>query len=379
MALPWLVLQLSRSDATLGRVLMAAALPRAALMLVGGALSDRVSPARVLLITNVSRALLVASVATLVTTGLAELWQLYPIALFFGVIDALAGPAWIAVVPRVAGDDGLAAANSIVQGTSQVSALVAPAPAGALIAARGVGAGFAVSALASVVAGAACALMSRPTDGPPARDSADAKHPTSEASPPGRTMAVLRDCLRDPALRAYLLLIAALSFATTGPLAVGIPSLARVRFAGSVSLGVMLSASGGGTLIGAFLAGSRGRVRHRGVLLLAANALIGVLLILLAYAPTVAVASLVLGLMACASTFVSVIAMAALQSQTRRAILGRLMSVVMLASVGLSPVSYLLAGFASAFDPALLFGAAGALVVGTTGLAAFSPALRRVD
>jgi len=45
-ALPWLVLQLSRSDMALGSVLMTAALPRAALMLAGGALSDRVPPAR---------------------------------------------------------------------------------------------------------------------------------------------------------------------------------------------------------------------------------------------------------------------------------------------------------------------------------------------
>ncbi|MEP7307673.1 MAG: MFS transporter [Acidobacteriota bacterium] len=378
-ALPWVVLQVSGSDATLGRLLTVAALPRASLMLVGGALSDRMPPARVLLLTSVARAFLLATVAVLVTAGLAELWQLYPIALVFGVLDALSGPAWIAIVPSIVGDDGLTTVNGVVQGTSRVSALIAPTPAGALISTAGLGAGFGVSAVANALAGAAFALMLRPIERAPARGSAHTHLSGPDSATPGHIMAVLRNCMRDPALRAFLLLIAALSFATSGPLAVGIPSLARVRFAGSVSLGFMLSASGAGTLVGAFLAGSRRRVRHRGVLLLAVNALIGVLLILLAYAPTVAAAGVVLALMACASTLVSVIATAALQAQTPHAILGRLMSIVMLASVGLSPASYFLAGLASAFDPALLFGAAGALVIVVTGVAGFSPALRRVD
>jgi hypothetical protein len=55
------------------------------------------------------------------------------------------------------------------------------------------------------------------------------------------------------------------------------------------------------------------------------------------------------------------------------------MGIVLLASVGLTPVSYLLAGFASAIDPALMFGVAGAIVVAATARAAFVPALRQLD
>jgi predicted MFS family arabinose efflux permease len=375
-ALPWLVLELSRSDAALGTVLMTAALPSAALTLVGGALSDRVPPARVLFFATLTRALLVATVAALVIAGLAQLWHLYVLALVFGVLSALSGPASTAIVPRVADDKGLPAANGILQSTSQVSAFVAPTPAGVLMASAGTGASFAVSAVASGLAGLVFVLL------PGARSSAsasgDAPLPTSPASTPGSTMETLRAYLGHPALQAYLMLIATLSLATSGPLAVGIPSLARVRFGGSVSLGLMLSASGAGAFIGTLLAGSRGRMRHRGALLLGVNALIGVLLILLAYAPTVASASLVIGAMACGSSFVNLIVIAKLQ-EADPAILGRLMGVVMLASVGLTPVSYLLAGLASAVDPALMFGAAGALVIAATGRAAFAPALRRVD
>ncbi len=43
-ALPWLVLQITGSGLALGTVLMAAAIPRAVFMLMGGAVTDRVSP-----------------------------------------------------------------------------------------------------------------------------------------------------------------------------------------------------------------------------------------------------------------------------------------------------------------------------------------------
>ncbi|HUB08549.1 MAG TPA: MFS transporter, partial [Myxococcales bacterium] len=42
-ALPWLVLGLTGSSIALGAISMTAAIPRAALMLIGGAVTDRVS------------------------------------------------------------------------------------------------------------------------------------------------------------------------------------------------------------------------------------------------------------------------------------------------------------------------------------------------
>lgn len=373
--LPWLVLQLSQSDAALGSVLMTAAIPSAALTFYGGALSDFVPPARVLMRAHLLRAAFVAVVATLVMTDVAQLWHLYPLALAFGVISAFSAPASTAIVPRIADDKGLPAANGILQSTAQASAFVVPTVAGALTASMGVGASFGVSAGAAALGAAAVTRLPGATKRSSASTGGDAQ---PHATTPGATKEALRVYLHDPALRGYLMLVAALSLATTGPLAVGIPSLARSRFGGSVSLGIMMSAAGAGAFLGTLLAGSRGRMRHRGALVLGVNALIGGLLVLLAYAPTVAVASLVIGLMSGCSSFVSLIVTAKLQ-EVQRDILGRLMGVVMLASVGLAPVSHLLAGLASAVDPTLMFGVAGGVVIAATGRAALVPALRRVD
>ncbi len=59
-ALAWLALQLTGSGVALGTVLMAAAIPRAVFMLLGGAMSDRVSPRSLMIISNALRAVVVA-------------------------------------------------------------------------------------------------------------------------------------------------------------------------------------------------------------------------------------------------------------------------------------------------------------------------------
>src|SRR6476620_208909 len=64
-ALPWLVLQLTGSNLAVGTVLMAAAVPRALLMLAGGAVSDRIAPRRIMLRTASLRTLFVGAVGAL--------------------------------------------------------------------------------------------------------------------------------------------------------------------------------------------------------------------------------------------------------------------------------------------------------------------------
>src|SRR5512142_342089 len=65
-ALPWLVLQTTGSPLAVGTTLMTAAIPRAAFMLLGGAVTDRVAPRSILLLSNATRAVLVGALGALV-------------------------------------------------------------------------------------------------------------------------------------------------------------------------------------------------------------------------------------------------------------------------------------------------------------------------
>src|SRR5579859_3381215 len=151
-ALAWLTLQLTGSGVALGTVLMAAAIPRAVFMLVGGAISDRISPRSLMLVANALRTVVVAVVAALVLTGHVQLWQLYVLALIFGVVDAFFYPALNTIVPMLVSDEQLSPANGVVQIMQQVSGLVGPALAGLLVAAAGTGPAFAIDSASFAVA-----------------------------------------------------------------------------------------------------------------------------------------------------------------------------------------------------------------------------------
>src|SRR5512144_1753875 len=82
-ALPWLVLQLTGNALAVGIVLATAGIPRALFMLVGGALTDRFTPRRLMIGSNLSRMALTGLLAMLVMTSLIQTWMLYLFALLF--------------------------------------------------------------------------------------------------------------------------------------------------------------------------------------------------------------------------------------------------------------------------------------------------------
>jgi MFS family permease len=67
-AVAWLVLELTGSNLAVGAVLAAASVPRAVLMLLGGAVSDRFSPRTSMFVGGLARALIMAVLAGLALT-----------------------------------------------------------------------------------------------------------------------------------------------------------------------------------------------------------------------------------------------------------------------------------------------------------------------
>lgn len=100
-ALPWVVLQLTGSAVAVGTILMAVAIPRALLMLFGGALTDRISARRILMSTASARTLLVTIIGFLLWWHKLQLWKLYVLGFVFGVADAFAWPAATTLLPSV--------------------------------------------------------------------------------------------------------------------------------------------------------------------------------------------------------------------------------------------------------------------------------------
>ena len=185
-ALSWLVLGMTGSGLALGAILIAAAIPRGLFMLVGGVLSDRISPRDLALASNVVRAALTTIVAALVLGAQVELWQLALVGVVFGTVDAIFLPAINTLIPRLVPADRLAPANAVMQGTAQLVGTVGPAIAGFAVALIGVGAAFAIDALSFAVAAGALWLV---------RSGARPGHPADPGSP-GPRCHDRRPCIR---------------------------------------------------------------------------------------------------------------------------------------------------------------------------------------
>src|SRR5262245_42069484 len=136
-ALPWVVLQLTGSGVAMGTVAMAAGFPRAVLMLLGGAVTDRTSPRRLLMATASARTISVAAIGALLWMQQLHLWHLYVLAIAFGTADAFALPSAGAMLRSLVEPEQLPAANSIWQSSALLTGVVGPAPAGWLTKALG--------------------------------------------------------------------------------------------------------------------------------------------------------------------------------------------------------------------------------------------------
>ena len=121
-AMPWLILQQTGSAVAMGTIMMAGAVPRTVLMLMGGAVSDRTSPRRIMMITAGTRAILVTVLGGLISLHLLHTWQLYAMAALFGTADAFDAPAGQAFIPFLVKPEQLVAAISVSQVRTQLSA-----------------------------------------------------------------------------------------------------------------------------------------------------------------------------------------------------------------------------------------------------------------
>jgi hypothetical protein len=387
-ALSWLVLGMTGSGLALGAILIAAAIPRGLFMLVGGVLSDRVSPRDLALVSNVVRAALTTIVAALVLGARVELWQLALVGVVFGTVDAIFLPAINTLIPRLVPADRLAPANAVIQGTAQLVGTVGPAIAGFAVALIGVGAAFAIDALSFAVAAVALWLVrSGGRPGPPADPGTPDPAATiidhasdDDAARPslaGALVAGAREVLGDPVMRSIVVVSTATNLAFTGPTVIGLPWLVLVHFGSDAfALGLLFAAFGAGSLGGVLVAGSTPHPRHFGSIVLGLVLAMGLGLAAVGLAPSLPIVGVIALCVGAMNGYVGVVVIAWVQGRTDPAMLGRTMSFMMLGSVVAAPLSLALAAIVVDTHAGPMFVAAGLLVVGS-GIVALASGLQR--
>ncbi|MGW5531798.1 MFS transporter [Streptomyces xanthochromogenes] len=371
------VLKLSEPGMTTGFVLVAVALPRAALLLPAGVLVDRVGPARIAAGAAWLRVAVLLALGALITLTSPSVATVALLAGLLGAADAAYFPAALALLPAVVPTEKLARVNALVQGAESGGDLVGPAVAAGVIAVVGFDATLGgIAALAALAAVALSMPIRAVRRGERVGDAAESAEVDGERVSTARALgAGLRYAWREPVVRGMLAAIALINITVVGPVLVGGAVLADQRLGGAGSLGIVLSGFGAGSLAGSLVAGWRPPAR-RGWTVVGGVAAIGAGMAGLAAVTDVVAATAVVSLIGLGSAFLGVVVVATLQERVPERLLGRVLSLVVLATVAFDPFSYLLAGVLVPFGTTTLFLVCGGAVLACAGLVATSPAIR---
>lgn len=394
-ALPWLVLQMTGDTLVLGTVLALISIPRALFILIGGALVDRHSPKRVLMVSKYVNLVLLATLAGLVLAGMLTLWMVYALSLGIGLATAFSIPAGTAMMPHVVARSQLQAANGVNLGLRQLTMFLGPLAAGLLIAlfgdaaasgtasgaeqaranATGIGLAFALDALSFAVSAWTLSKVQA--------------HPSMSASASAAPQPVWTSVLqglahfwRDHELRTCFLYWSAVALFIMGPIHIAIPVLASsTPQLGAAAFGTIVGAHGAGTLLGMVLSGMlpRMRIGSLGMTILVFDAIIGALFIPMGLITAVwqgAALMLAIGLL---GGFMQVSVFTWIQQRVPPTLLGRAMSLFMFIFMGLAPISAAVTGWVmKSITLIQLFAASGGTLVLLTALALVLTPMRRV-
>jgi MFS family permease len=368
-AVAWLVLQLTGSTLAVGSILAAAAVPRAVLMLLGGALSDRLTPRTTMLAAGLARGVVMGVLAALVLTGSVQLWQLFVGAVLLGVISAFFMPASTSILPRLVADDQLEAGNALLNLSRTAAMVLGPVAGGVIVAVAGAGYAFTADAAGFFLVALLVAGLPAGGRGPGA----------SAKSALGDVRDGVVHVWRDIPLRVTLVVIAILNLLALGAIEVGLPALAHQRFTqGAIALGSAFAAWGIGSTLGSLAAGARPAPRRFGWLLVGTVALLGAGIAGAGVAPTLPVLVAVMAITGVVEGLATTYVISWIQRRTERDMQGRVMSLVMLTSVGLEPLALAVAGALAAQNLALLFWISAAAVELTALAAGVSRTVRRL-
>ena len=378
-ALTWLVLRVTGPGAELGLVLAVASIPGTILTPAGGVLSDRYSPALIMIWTSAGRVLLLALLTFLIMADATRIWHVYVIAAGLSALDALYYPASMSIVPTLVDRARLNAANALSQAAEQVSSIFGPALAGTLLALLGLGASFGATAVLFLIATALFGAVARAakSSGPQASDV-----PEEDKGQSGARIEFsegISYVWRDGVIRSLLLILLCTNLAMMGPLYVGGAVLAESRLGGAGAFATLVGAAGAGALIGVVGAGSVSRFRRRGLIELGLTGLLGIIVGAIAFVPNLVAAVALATSIGAISSFLGVITISWLQERAEPRLIGRVMSFAMFSAVALDPISFALAGVLVELDLTAMFLAAGTLLLLTAVLGALSHTMREVD
>ena len=366
----YLAFELEGTATALGVVSIGWGAPLLVFSLIGGAIADRSEKRNLLLVTQSAMGVLALIAAILVHTGAIQIWHLVLLGFGQGTVFSFNMPARQSLIPELVAEGELMNAVALNNAAMNMTRIVGPSLAGALIAVPFVGMTGSFYLTAALYLVVVLTLLRIPPTGV----AAGRQHrPVVEEMGEG---------LRYIGSHGYLLTLMGLALVPTVlgmPYQMLLPAFAGdVLHVGSVGLGVMGAAAGAGAVAGALGVASMSNSTRRSEVQLAAGVGFGVALLFFGASGLFGVSLVALVLVGMMSTAYMAINNALLLSSSQPEFHGRVMSVYML-TWSLMPLAALpmsMAGDAVGVQPTVA--TAGAIIaLFVLAVAVFYPAYRR--
>lgn len=355
-ALPWLVLSNHGSTILLGTLLACYGVPRTVLIPVGGILADKIGPRTLMLITDVLRCAMVGVLTFLAARHTASLVTLGPTAAVIGGCEGLFLPASFTIMPSLLDDSQLTAGNALNQTAIQAGSLIGPAIGGALVAITGAStAAFGIDAVSFAVSAVSLALIPRR---PAARSQAagpaeaadsmagpdsPAAEPDGLATEPAKPQGVLSYIRHSRGIQLVMLVAIAMNLGSGGLGEVALPALAHAHW-GAAGYGAVLACMAAGAVLGTLIAARLGDLPNPGRLASWSFTTAGCAIIAVPFLGGQAGAAAAMLLDGACTSLGGVLFYTMAQRSLPAAMLGRVLSMIMLCSYGIFPLSVVVAG-----------------------------------
>jgi MFS family permease len=372
-ALAWWVLEETGSATAMSTVLVFSFTPMLIFLLIGGVAVDRLPRFRVLFASDTLNGSVIAVVSILAASGRLEVWHVYVAGALSGLAEAFFFPAYAASVPQIVPSESLPSANSLTGLSYQITGVFGPALGAALVALGGTPMAFGLDSLSFFASAACMAPLLRIAL--PRADDLTSRSPLLD----------LRDGLTEVVGRTWLWLSIAffslVNVVDSGPRNVAMPFLIHDHLGLDVgALGAVTSSIAIGSVAAAVFVGRYTRLRHRGLLLYASEAIMGSMLILFGRVPSLyalMAAAFVYGVGISTGSLVWTNMLQEMVPQDR---LGRVSSIDALGSFVFLPLGFAFAGVLSdRVGPANVFVLGGGAVLLLAAAMFLVPSIRRLD
>ena len=333
-ALGWFILQLTGSPIALGLLGLAQFLPILLFSLVGGILADRFLRLHLLLVTQSAAMVLAFSLTILASMSKPPLWGLLLIAALSAAVTAIDNPARQAFLSDLVDKDLLLSAVALNASVYNGAAVIGPSLAGLVLLRVGAAGCFLLNAFSflAVLFALAAISIEKTNQGRVSLTFASRKKSFTTS---------LREfgSLRHQSAILAVLGIAAATSLLGRPYLLLMPAFAReVQHVGPQGLGLMVAASGLGSLIGALLLASLRSSKRLEYLLLITGVCFGISLAIFALVSNFLLVSLVLICCGAGATMTMMVANTLLQTSASSAMKGRVMSLYTLIAAGFTPL-----------------------------------------